>query len=109
MQMCETCGSLMRPEKTNGSVVFVCGNGCRIEKADNCAPEKLSQKIEHDPLDNVQVIESKSVNLPIMEYPCPKCKNNKVFWWTRQTRSSDEPETRFYKCTDCSHIWREYS
>lgn len=109
MQICKICGSLMRPLKENGSVVFICGNGCSIEKVQKMDSLKLSQKIEHEPLDNVQIIESKRANLPIMEYPCQKCNNNKVFWWTRQTRSSDEPETRFYKCTECGYTWREYS
>ncbi len=108
MQLCKSCGSLMRPEKKNGSVLFVCPNGCGVEKNGNKVI-KLSQKIDHDPLDDVQVIEKTSVNLPVMEMPCPKCPGSKVYWWTRQTRSSDEPETRFYKCIDCGHTWREYS
>ncbi|MCK5452297.1 MAG: transcription factor S, partial [Candidatus Aenigmarchaeota archaeon] len=109
MQICKSCGSLMRPEKNNGSVVFVCKNGCAVQKVKKTDSIKLSEKIEHDPLDNIQVIEKNSVNLPVMEMPCPKCDNNKVFWWCRQTRSSDEPETRFYKCIECGHTWREYS
>jgi len=26
----------------------------------------------------------------------------------RQTRGSDEPETRIFECTKCGHKWREY-
>ncbi len=40
---------------------------------------------------------------------CPKCRKKKVISWTEQTRASDEPPTRFYKCMECSYTWREYS
>jgi DNA-directed RNA polymerase subunit M len=40
---------------------------------------------------------------------CPKCSAKKVISWMEQTRASDEPPTRFYKCTKCGHTWREYS
>jgi DNA-directed RNA polymerase subunit M len=32
-----------------------------------------------------------------------------AYFWTQQTRGADEPETRFFKCTKCSHTWREYA
>ena len=57
MQICKLCGSLMRPEKKNGSVVFVCNNGCGVQKAKKTDSMKLSEKIEHDPLDNIHVID----------------------------------------------------
>lgn len=47
--------------------------------------------------------------LPITEAECPKCKNKEAYWWLRQTRGGDEPETRFFKCTKCKHTWRERS
>ncbi len=47
-------------------------------------------------------------NLPIIKADCTKCGNSKAYFWTLQTRGSDEPETRFFKCTKCEHTWREY-
>jgi len=44
-----------------------------------------------------------------LEQPCEKCGNNKAFHWSMQTRSSDEPETEFFRCTKCKYTWREYS
>jgi len=29
---------------------------------------------------------------------CEKCHNQEGVWWTFQTRSADEPETKFYRC-----------
>ena len=40
---------------------------------------------------------------------CEKCHNQEGGWWTFQTRSADEPETKFYRCTKCNHTWRDYT
>jgi len=45
---------------------------------------------------------------PVIEIKCPKCKNMKSYFWTMQTRASDESETKFYKCIKCKHTWRVY-
>ena len=39
---------------------------------------------------------------------CPKCDCVEVYVELHQTRSSDEPETRFLTCDECGHGWREY-
>ena len=44
----------------------------------------------------------------IVDWECPKCGNNEAYWILRQTRASDEPETRIYTCTKCHHRWRAY-
>ncbi len=41
-------------------------------------------------------------------YVCPKCEATEVFAELKQTRASDEPETRILTCADCNHGWREY-
>ena len=46
--------------------------------------------------------------LPTIAVRCPKCEHNLAFWWLRQLRSADESEVRFFRCTECSHTWREY-
>ncbi len=45
---------------------------------------------------------------PKVEIECPKCKHKEAFFWTKQPRSSDEAETRCYKCTKCKYSWRIY-
>lgn len=40
---------------------------------------------------------------------CEKCGNGEAVWWMLQTRSADEPTTQFYRCTECSYTWRDYS
>ena len=40
---------------------------------------------------------------------CAKCGYDKAVWWMFQTRSADEPTTRFYRCQKCKYTWRDYS
>jgi len=56
----------------------------------------------------VAVVETKTPTLPKAEETCPKCGNGEAYWVLRQTRGSDEPETRIFECTKCGHKWREY-
>ncbi len=67
---------------------------------------KSREKIESQKA--VDIIEKEIETLPLTDAECPKCSHKKAFFWTIQTRAADEPETRFYKCEKCKHIWREY-
>ena len=40
---------------------------------------------------------------------CEKCHNKEGVSWAFQTRSADEPETKFYRCIKCNHTWRDYT
>ena len=67
------------------------------------ASEKIKEK------ESIAIInEKESETYPIVEIRCEKCKNNKAYFWTTQTRAADESETKFYKCTKCKHTWRVY-
>ena len=46
--------------------------------------------------------------LRVGDYLCPKCDGDRAFVELRQTRSSDEPETKICACETCGHRWREY-
>jgi transcription factor S len=59
---------------------------------------------------SLKVMEGDSVEaLPTTSIECPECKNDTAFWWMLQTRSADEATTQFYRCTKCSHTWRNYA
>ena len=57
----------------------------------------------------IEVVEEKNTIDPIVDAECPKCGNMKAEYWEIQTRSADEPPTRFHRCTKCRHTWREYT
>lgn len=71
---------------------------------------KVSEKmIESEKTKEVPMLKEKDIDvLPIIAVACQKCGNNQAYFWTVQTRSGDEAETKFFKCTKCSFTWREY-
>ena len=101
MQFCPRCGSILIQKRKN--------YGCprcpytTKEKPKLSATEKIGEKqkiavVKEDELDT----------LPIVEEECPKCRAKQAYFWTSQTRSGDEAETKFFRCKKCSHTWREY-
>ncbi|BBE41562.1 Transcription factor S [Conexivisphaera calida] len=90
-------------------VIWSCPNcGYTVE----AGKEKMSVQTEETKETALQVLDSDIANLktmPTVEIECPKCGNDKAYWWLVQTRSGDEPPTIFYRCTKCGYTWRQYS
>ncbi|KZX11395.1 transcription factor S [Methanobrevibacter filiformis] len=103
MEFCPKCGAMMLPNK--GKFVCKCGftKDVSEKEADQYA---VSEKIESQ--DSVIMKGEEIDTLPTTKVTCPECGNTKAFWWLRQTRSADEAETRFLRCTECRNTWREY-
>ena len=70
--------------------------------------EETKLKDKKKKAEQVVVVEKSQENLPKTKADCTECGNNEAYFWTMQTRSGDEPETRFFKCTKCNKVWREY-
>ena len=107
MKMCEKCGNLMIPERKKEGLYFVC-KICKIEKKaenSNC----ILKEVIHNEKPAILKADKNSESLPKIKKKCERCGNKEAYWWSQQTRSSDEPETRFYRCTKCKQTWREYS
>jgi len=101
MEFCEKCGGMIILQD-NKAVCAGCGH-----KAKKMPKVEASEKIKAK--ESVAVIKEGSDNiLPVIEIECPKCSNKKAYFWTTQTRSADESETKFYRCTKCNHAWRKY-
>jgi transcription factor S len=100
MEFCEKCGALI-VMKDNKIVCASCGH-----KSDKKLKIKSSEKIEKKA--SVAVVKKEESIHPEVEMKCPKCKHHKAYFWTQQTRSSDESETKFYRCVECGHSWRVY-
>ena len=106
MEFCPTCKTILLADRKKK--ILVCKK-CGYEKS---VGEAQSQRIVESlskPRESVIVKEGNSEEpLPITKTECAKCGNKQAYYWMMQTRSADEPSTRFYKCTKCSHTWREY-
>ncbi len=103
VEFCEKCGAILIGKKGEEIKCPACGH---ITKSKSDI--KLSEKIEVK--EEKEIIPSnigEDIN-PIADVECPKCGNKKAYYWTKQTRAGDEPETQFFKCTKCSHQWRDY-
>lgn len=102
---CEKCGSILRPKERAGKRILFCSCGFTKVPGDDVSAE-IKETLEVGK--KIEVIEKLETN-PKVKITCEKCGNKAAYYWTQQTRSADEPETRFFKCTKCNHTWREYA
>jgi len=106
MKFCSKCGTVLVVDRSTQCLVCPkCG-----------AKEPLEGGIVYSKTgsekEKIVVIGKKERNLrttPQVKVECPKCGNNKAYWWMVQTRGIDESATQFYRCTKCGYTWREYS
>ena len=100
---CPECGSLM----ITSAGQLKCRKCGYIRKiSDNDQLVRRQKRAEKE----IVIVEDEEQmqTLPTIAVLCPKCGNKTAFWWLRQLRSADESEVRFFRCTKCSHTWREY-
>ncbi|MFA5019578.1 MAG: transcription factor S [Candidatus Pacearchaeota archaeon] len=101
MDFCPKCGCVLEEKRKNFGCIrcgYISKSKVKIE-----SNEKIKEGKE------IGVVTEKETDIfPIIINNCPKCKNKETYFWTSQTRSGDEAETRFFKCTKCKYTWREY-
>lgn len=98
----------MYPKKEDDEVFLVCSNCGYKQKEDESGSESYKLVREGKKKEETAVIEEDQESLPKTSVKCPKCGHDEAYWWMQQTRSADEPTTRFYRCVRCGHTWREY-
>jgi len=102
MEFCPKCNVVLVQKEKSYSCPK-CGYRKR-EKVKIQSSEKLKE------IQEARVLKEKEIELlPTINAICEKCGNKEAYFWTSQTRSADEAETRFFKCKKCGHSWREYS
>lgn len=106
MKFCSKCGTVLVIDRGKQRLV------CPKCGADEPLEGGIVYSKTGSKKDKIIVIGRKERNLrttPQVKVECPKCGNNKAYWWMVQTRGMDESSTQFYRCTKCGHTWREYS
>lgn len=101
----------MKPRRESNRSILVCTRcGYRIE-VDEKTSIKISSRIQHSSREKMIVLDEDIdvSKLPITrDVTCKRCGAHEAYYWMIQTRAADEPPTRFYKCTKCGYVWREY-
>jgi len=102
MEFCPKCGAVLVQKTKNA--------GCPRCNYSLKGKVKLSSSEKIENRSNIAIVREKdSETYPIVSGICVECGNGKAYFWTLQTRSGDEAETKFFKCTKCSAIRRDYS
>ncbi|MDT7872948.1 MULTISPECIES: transcription factor S [unclassified Stygiolobus] len=110
MKFCPKCGSIMVPKKDGGKTLYRCPK-CGYEEVAGQQSVKITTTVKHSIKEKTLVLESDvpPTGAQITKgISCPACGNDEAYFWILQTRRADEPPTRFYKCTKCGKVWREY-
>lgn len=100
----------MVPKKLKTTTVIAC-RACGMRRSmKHNERVHLKERVRLKPTENVVVMEKNMEmdTLPLTTTECPSCGHNQAYWWIQQTRSADEPPTRFLACAKCRHRWREY-
>ncbi len=101
---CEKCDSLM----SNSGDHYVCPS-CGFTKEKSKSAGDSGKIVNRGSARQVVIIDDEKVAEPLdSDAVCPKCKHVGAYFLLKQTRSADEPETKFYTCESCGHRWREY-
>ncbi|MBT3405377.1 transcription factor S [archaeon] len=101
MEFCPKCGAvLIKKTKKLG-----CPRCSYISKG---KVTKLKTSEKGPEIKKITVLKQNIQTEPIVQDKCTKCGNEEAYFWTVQTRASDEAETKFFKCTKCSHTHRNY-
>ena len=106
IKFCSKCGAIMKPIKEGDKIIMTCS--CGHTSKGKPGSLKEDKKIKKEEVE-LAVIDKEIEILPITKEICPKCGNKKAYYWLIQTRSGDESETKFMRCTKCKHTWRDYS
>ena len=102
MEFCPKCGAVLVQKRKNSGCPRC--NYSSKSKSVLVSSEKMNKKT------GIDVVKERGTDvLPMVNEKCRKCKNEKAYFWTVQTRSGDEAETKFFRCTKCEHTWREYN
>jgi DNA-directed RNA polymerase subunit M len=100
---------MMSPKEEKGKKYLLCSCGYNTKKSEAPKANVIKEVVKPKHIDKLEVVSEQDTTLPLTEEQCPECGHEKAYWWTKQMRASDEPETKFLKCEKCKHTWRDRS
>jgi len=99
MEFCPKCGAILIMRKSRVGCPkcnYIAKGNVNME-----IKEEVNEKVE------VAVVDEKKSNIKtITDWNCNKCNSKKAYFWIRQMRSGDEPESKFYECVKCGKTTR---
>jgi len=103
---CPKCGSLLMPKMSGKKAILACSCGYKDKEATG----ELKETVIQGKNTEIEVVESDAdlKRMPKTKDECPECGHREAYFWTMQTRAGDEPETKFMRCCECNHTWRDY-
>ena len=108
MDFCPKCKTRLKEDAN--SIRLVCPKCQYVKQKSSKTKKEKPQESDSDLL----VMEEKDIKESMglestIKIDCEKCHNQEGVSWAFQTRSADEPETKFYRCIKCNHTWRDYT
>ena len=105
VDFCKKCDALVVGKRGDIIICSVCGTENKTETEVVLKENVLKKQRKQEVLKEEATL---SIHPITNSIECPKCGIKKAYYWSKQTRASDEPETQFFKCIKCSHQWRRY-
>jgi len=107
VQFCDECGSMMHAD---GDEMVCSSCGDREPKDEDLAASFVSTEDQSED-DVIETEEGANFEgkPTANDVTCEECGHTVAWYTIKQTGSADEPPTRFFKCKECGHRWREYN
>lgn len=102
---CDNCGSMLK--KINGEMECTeCGETDTSTDTDRLVSTNEQSDAEVIETEADANFEGKPTATDVS---CDECGHGKAWYTIKQTGAADEPPTRFFKCQECGHRWRDYN
>ena len=102
VEFCQKCESILIGNIGDEIKCNSCGYKNILKSQINMKKNIIEKK-------TIKIVDEKNLNInPKTKVDCIECGCDEAFYFTKQTRAADEPETQFFECCKCSHKWRDY-
>ena len=112
VDFCPDCSNLLRKKMKDSRhyLTCECGYERRLDNRTETEISKIIQKKSEALKNNLIIVSNKEKILihPETSKICSRCGHKRAVYWQEQLFSADEPMVSFFRCLNCSIVWREY-